>query len=43
MRFLKDRLGLDVTYYNSETKDEVVQLSIPELREDEAPPLGIAA
>jgi TonB-linked SusC/RagA family outer membrane protein len=29
MRFLKDRFGLDFTYYSSETKNEIVQLPIP--------------
>ncbi|MBN9379570.1 MAG: SusC/RagA family TonB-linked outer membrane protein [Chitinophagaceae bacterium] len=29
IRFLRDRFGLDVTVYNSETKDEIVQLPIP--------------
>jgi TonB-linked SusC/RagA family outer membrane protein len=29
MRFLRDRFGLDVTVYNSETKNEIVQLPIP--------------
>lgn len=28
-RFLNSRIGLDVTYYNSDTKNEVVQLPIP--------------
>lgn len=27
-RFLRNRLGLDITYYNSDTKNEVVQLPI---------------
>lgn len=29
IRFLKDRIGIDATVYNSDTKDEVVQLPIP--------------
>jgi len=29
IRFLNNRIGLDATYYNSDTKDEVVQLPIP--------------
>jgi TonB-linked SusC/RagA family outer membrane protein len=28
-KFLKNRIGIDATYYNSTTKDEVVQLPIP--------------
>ena len=29
MKFLKNRIGFDFTYYNSNTKNEVVQLPIP--------------
>lgn len=29
IKFLRNRIGLDVTYYNSNTKNEVVQLPIP--------------
>lgn len=29
MRFLKDRLGLEATYYISDTKDEIVQVPVP--------------
>nr|MBC7613597.1 SusC/RagA family TonB-linked outer membrane protein [Pseudopedobacter sp.] len=29
IRFLNDRIGLDATYYNSHTKDEIVQVPVP--------------
>jgi len=29
IRFMKDRLGLDATVYNSDTRDEIVQLPVP--------------
>ncbi|PTQ96541.1 TonB-linked SusC/RagA family outer membrane protein [Mucilaginibacter yixingensis] len=29
LRFLQDRLGLDFTYYQSDTKDEIVQVPVP--------------
>ncbi|QEM06448.1 SusC/RagA family TonB-linked outer membrane protein [Mucilaginibacter rubeus] len=29
IRFLKDRIGLDATYYISNTKDEIVQVPVP--------------
>ncbi len=29
LRFFKDRLGLDLTYYNQDSKDEILAISIP--------------
>lgn len=30
MKFLKNRISLDVTYYNSETKDQIINLLVPQ-------------
>ncbi|MEI9910576.1 MAG: TonB-dependent receptor [Bacteroidota bacterium] len=30
MRFLKSRISLDVTYYSSETKDQIINLAVPQ-------------